>query len=73
MTGNDKNNLGKKSTRIGSLRLKPPVFHFTRLLAQKTDRATLWHISACRSHTSLLLLQTCAFQLHLKNFEQYTM
>lgn len=73
MTGDDKNNLGKKSTRIESLRLKPSVFHFTCLLAQKTDRATLWHISSCRRHTSLLLLQTYDFHFHLKNFEPYAM
>lgn len=71
MTGDDKNNLGKKSTRIESLRLKPPVFHFTCLLAQKTDRATLWHISSFRRHTSLHLLQTNPFHFHLKNFEPY--
>lgn len=54
MTGDDKNNLGKKSTRIEPLRLKPPVFHFTCLLAQKTDGATLWHIPSCFSSKPML-------------------
>lgn len=63
------NNLGDRSTGIESLRLKPTVFHFTCLLAQKAERGNAVHIPYCKRHISSLLLEIYAFHFHLKTFE----